>query len=80
MTLRHAGLPADLLNDEKVLVTTGELFALYRAISELSDDRATGINLGTEERMRQRLISCSLHDITSRQAFGSVCRKQQRLD
>jgi hypothetical protein len=57
MTLRHAGLPADLLNDEKILVTTGELFALYRAIPELSDDRATGVNLGTEERMRQRLIS-----------------------
>jgi AraC-like DNA-binding protein len=53
MTLRHAGLPPALLNDEKVLVTTDELFALYRAISELSDDPATGLKLGTEERMER---------------------------
>jgi hypothetical protein len=53
MVLRHAGLPAALLDEEKVLVTTEELFAIYRAISELSDDPATGLNLGAEERMER---------------------------
>jgi AraC-like DNA-binding protein len=51
--LRHAGLPAALLSEEKVLVTTAELFAIYRAISELSEDPATGLKLGTEERMER---------------------------
>ena len=53
MILRHAGLPAALLNDERVLVTTDELFALYRVISELSGDPAIGIRLGTEGRMER---------------------------
>lgn len=31
--LRQAGLPMGILNQEKVLLTTGEFFALYRGIA-----------------------------------------------
>jgi AraC-like DNA-binding protein len=53
MVLRHAGLPATLLNEGKVLVTTEEFFAIYKAIFELSDDPGTGLKLGTEERFER---------------------------
>jgi AraC-like DNA-binding protein len=48
--LRQAGLPPGLLNQEKILVTTEELFALYRGVSEVSRDPAIGLKLATEDR------------------------------
>lgn len=48
--LLHAGLPADLFDAERVLVTTEELFALWSGIGALSIDPATGIKLGTETK------------------------------
>jgi hypothetical protein len=39
-----------LLSQEKILVTTEELFALYRGISEVSREPVIGLKLGTEER------------------------------
>ncbi|MBZ5667941.1 MAG: AraC family transcriptional regulator, partial [Acidobacteriia bacterium] len=47
---RQAGLPTGLLNQEKILVTTEELFALYRGITEVSRDPAIGLKLATEDR------------------------------
>ena len=49
--LRHAGLPMGLFNQEKILVSTEEFFALYRGIAETSSDPALGLKLGTEERI-----------------------------
>jgi AraC-like DNA-binding protein len=49
--LRHAGLPAGLLDQEKIVVSTDELFALYRGIAQASDDPAIGLKLGTEPRV-----------------------------
>ena len=43
--LRRAGLPAGLFQQEKVYVTTAELFALWRAIGETSTDPAIGLKL-----------------------------------
>jgi AraC-like DNA-binding protein len=51
--LAHAGLPASLLGEEKILVTTNELFAIYTAVAALSDDPATGLKLGTVEQMER---------------------------
>jgi len=51
--LRHAGLPADLLQQEKILVSTEELFALYRGLGEASGDPAIGLKLGTERRIER---------------------------
>jgi len=48
--LRRAGLPQDLFAQTRILVSTEELFALWRAIAEVSDDPAIGLKLGTEAR------------------------------
>lgn len=48
--LRRAGLPQDLFQQTRVLVKTEELFALWRAIGEVSRDPAIGLKLGTETR------------------------------
>jgi hypothetical protein len=46
VVLRQAGLPLGLFDQEKILVTTEEMFALYRGISEVSRDPAIGRKLG----------------------------------
>jgi AraC-like DNA-binding protein len=51
--LQHAGIPTALLSEEKILVTTEELFGVYRSIAALSDDPAIGLKLGSEERMER---------------------------
>jgi len=48
--LRHAGLPRDLFDQSRILVTTEQLFALWRAIGEVSGDPAIGLKLGTETK------------------------------
>ena len=48
--LRRAGLPQDLFEQTRVLVTTGELFALWHAIGDVSTDPAIGLKLGTETK------------------------------
>ncbi len=51
--LRHAGLPIGLFEQERIQLTTEEMFALYRAIYEVSGDPAIGLKLGTEERIER---------------------------
>ena len=51
--LRQAGLPMGLFGQERILVTTGELFALWRGISEVSRDPVIGLKLGSEERIER---------------------------
>jgi AraC-like DNA-binding protein len=51
--LRQARLPLGLFRQEKMLLTTAEFFALYRAIAEVSHDPAIGLKLGTEDRMER---------------------------
>lgn len=48
--LRSAGLAANLFQQPRVLVTTDELFALWRAIGTVSKDSAIGLKIGTETR------------------------------
>jgi AraC-like DNA-binding protein len=48
--LQHAGLPSGLLDQPRVLVTTEELFSLWRAIGHISPDPAIGLQLGTETK------------------------------
>jgi AraC-like DNA-binding protein len=48
--LQSAGLPQAYLDQPRVLVTTEELFALWRAISEISASSATGLLLGNEAK------------------------------
>jgi AraC-like DNA-binding protein len=51
--LRRAGLPQDLFDQTRILVTTEELFALWRAIVEVSGDHAIGVKLGTETKIER---------------------------
>lgn len=50
LVLRHAGLPAGLFQQEKVQVSTEEMFAIYESLSRVSGDPAIGLKIGTEER------------------------------
>src|SRR6478735_7145171 len=49
--LRRAGLPAALFEQEKVYVTTAELFSLWRSVAEMSSDPGIGLKLGAETRL-----------------------------
>jgi len=48
--LRRAGLPQAFVDQPRVLVTTEELFALWRAVGEVSTNPAIGLSLGTETK------------------------------
>jgi AraC-like DNA-binding protein len=50
MLLRRAGLPPGLFQQEKVYVTTAELFALWSSAGEMASDPAIGLRLGAETR------------------------------
>jgi AraC-like DNA-binding protein len=51
--LRHAGLPTGLLAQDKILITTEEMFALYRGLADASRDPAICLKLGTEHRVER---------------------------
>src|ERR1700732_3948764 len=53
MLLRRAGLPPGLFQQEKVYVTTPELFALWRTVGEMALDPAIGLRLGAETRFER---------------------------
>jgi AraC-like DNA-binding protein len=48
--LRRAGLPQGFADQPRVLVSTEELFALWRAVGEVSSNPAIGLLLGTENK------------------------------
>ncbi|MCB9179805.1 MAG: AraC family transcriptional regulator [Flavobacteriales bacterium] len=51
--LRRAELPTGFFQQDKIYVTTTELFALWRAIGETSPDPAIGLKLGAEPRLER---------------------------
>jgi AraC-like DNA-binding protein len=51
--LRHARLPPGLFAQDRISVTTEELFALYAGIAAASRDAAIGLKLGTEPRVER---------------------------
>ncbi len=48
--LRRAGLPQAFRDQARVLLSTEELFALWRAVGEVSTNPAIGLQLGTENK------------------------------
>jgi AraC-like DNA-binding protein len=48
--LREAGLPKDLFEQTRALVSTDQLFGLWRAIGTISSDPLIGLKLGLENR------------------------------
>ncbi len=51
--LRRAGLPAGFFQQGKIYATTAELFALWRAIGDMSADPAIGLKFGAEPRLER---------------------------
>jgi AraC-like DNA-binding protein len=71
--LRHAGLPPALFEQEKVHVSTEELFALYRGLAEASRDPAIALKLGTELRI-ERYDPIAIAAVSSRSFRDALSR------
>jgi AraC-like DNA-binding protein len=71
--LSRAGLPAGLFDQEKILVSTEEFFALYRGLGEASRDAAIGLKLGTEDRV-ERYDPIALSAVSARSLRDALRR------
>lgn len=74
--LRRAGLPANLFEQEKIYVTTSEVFALWRSVAEMSPDPGFGLRLGTELRF-ERSHPVAIAGVCSR-TFGDALQRLAR--
>jgi AraC-like DNA-binding protein len=74
--LRRAGLPQGYLNQPRVLLKTDELFALWRAMGEVSTNPAIGLLLGTENKT-ERLNPVSLAALST-ETFGAAVGQMAR--
>jgi AraC-like DNA-binding protein len=74
--LRRAGLPQTYVNQPRVLLTTEELFALWRALGEVSANPAIGLSLGTENRT-ERFHPVGLAALSS-ENFGAAIDQMAR--
>jgi len=63
--LLRAGLPLNFFHQEKIYATTAELFALWRAVGEMSSDPGIGLRMGSEPRF-ERYHPTSVAAICSR--------------
>src|ERR1700760_3184648 len=74
--LQRAGLPQSLLGQARALLNTGELFAFWRALSEVSTDPAIGLLLGTETRT-ERFTPATLAALST-ENFGAAVDRMAR--
>jgi AraC-like DNA-binding protein len=74
--LRSVGLPPTLLDQPRVLVTTEELFALWRGIGQASPNPAIGLELGTEDKP-EHLDPIALAALST-ETFGEALRQMAR--
>ena len=74
--LRRAGLPANLFEQEKIYVTTAEVFAIWRTVAEMNPDPGFGLKLGTEIRF-ERSHPVSIAGVCSR-TFGDALQRLAR--
>src|SRR5947199_7810989 len=74
--LRRAELPAGLFEQEKIYITTAELFALWRSVAEMSPDPGFGLKLGTELRF-ERSHPVAIAGVCSR-TFGDALQRLAR--
>ena len=74
--LRSAGLPQAFINQPRVLLNTEELFALWRAVGEVSTDPSIGLLLGTETKT-ERFHPIGLAALSS-ENFGSAIDQMAR--
>jgi len=74
--LRRAGLPQGAIDQPRVLLDTEELFALSRAIGEISTNPAIGLLLGTENKT-ERFHPIGLAALSS-ENFGATIDQMAR--
>jgi len=77
--LRTAGLPQAFIDQPRVLLKTEELFALWRAIGEVSTNPAIGLLLGTENKT-ERFHPIGLAALSTENfgaAIGQMARYKQ---
>jgi AraC-like DNA-binding protein len=74
--LRRAGLAQAFINQPRVLLNTEELFALWRAVGEVSTDPSIGLLLGTETKT-ERFHPIGLAALSS-ENFGSAIDQMAR--
>jgi AraC-like DNA-binding protein len=74
--LRRAGLPQSFAGESRVLLKTEELFALWRAVGEVSSNPAIGLMLGTENKT-ERFNPVSLAALSS-ENFGAAVERMAR--
>jgi len=74
--LRRAGLPQGFIDQPRVLLKTEELFALWRAIGEVSANPAIGLLLGTETKT-ERFHPIGLAALST-ENFGSAIDQMAR--
>lgn len=74
--LRRAGLPLAFIDQPRVLLKTEELFALWRALGEVSRNPAVGLLLGTENRT-ERFHPIGLAALSS-ENFGAAIDQMAR--
>jgi AraC-like DNA-binding protein len=74
--LRRAGLPQGFINEPRVLLKTEELFALWRAIGEVSTSPTIGLMLGAETKIEH--FSPSGLAALSTENFGAAVQQMAR--
>jgi AraC-like DNA-binding protein len=74
--LRRAGLPQACVNEPRVLLKTEELFALWRAIGEVSGNPTIGLQIGTETKT-ERFHPIGLAALSS-ETFGAAMNQLAR--
>jgi len=77
--LQHAGLAPGFFRQEKIFVSTSELFALWQAILAISADPGIGLKLGAEARMERYdpASIAALHSRSFRDALQRMARYKQ---
>ncbi|MCB9886432.1 MAG: AraC family transcriptional regulator ligand-binding domain-containing protein [Planctomycetes bacterium] len=73
----RAGLARGFFEQERVLVTTRELFAVWRAVGELSSDPGIGLSIGAEPRL-ERYDAVAIAAVCSR-SFGDALERMARF-
>jgi AraC-like DNA-binding protein len=77
--VRQAAIPASVLSDERILLTTEQLFAFWSAVATLSGNPLIGLVLGSEARVERydAIAMASLSATSVRDAIGRAARFKQ---
>lgn len=76
---RQAGIPASVWDDERIMLTTDQLFAFWSAMAVMSGNPLIGLVLGSEERLERYdpIAMAALSASTFRDAVARAARFKQ---